>query len=197
MNKDNSVIGDLNVGGFRRLSNYFKSHKNAASLLGMLLIVIVLVGGIIIRNQYRSRQDSIVNQAMAFQDMIKHETAIRNLHQEVAARKILTDFLAQYPNNNNKLQLNQIYTELAASFESSGDTKSAEQWQTKAFANASNLTYADYYNLAGICQQNGDKACAITNFNKALDLLKQNKNTPPTNQALQVYINGQLMVLKQ
>lgn len=133
-----------------------------------------------------------VMEIKAYQSMIKHQATLQSQNQNDAAKKLLTDFLAKYPHNEHKDQVARIDLELAAIFANMGDHKTAQQWQTKALANKSNVTFAEYYNLATTCQQSGDKACAIDNFKKALDRLHNGSDKPLAGPEFERDINQQL-----
>jgi len=167
-----------------------KKTKGLLIKIAVVVLVIVALAGWI---GYRTIQGP-KNEKKAFQHMITAESNARKNSQADVAKKLLTDFLAKYPKNKDNTQLSRIYNELSAISAGQGDDKAAQQWQTKAFAIATNITFADYYNLAEVCLRSGDKTCAISNYKKTLERLKNN-DKPPYSIPLQLYINQQLKKL--
>ncbi|HSX47533.1 MAG TPA: tetratricopeptide repeat protein [Patescibacteria group bacterium] len=185
--KPKAVVGGNNSSGL---------GSEAKRRLIKIAAVIVVIGAVVGVIAYRTVQ-APKNEKKAYQHMITAESKARSRDQPDAAKKLLTDFLAKYPKNKDNAQLSRIYIELSAIYSTAGDNKTAQMWQTKALSVASNVTYADYFNLAEVCLRSGDKACAISNYKKTLDRMNQNDKPQfgPLSPPLELYIKNQLKKL--
>lgn len=152
------------------LKKVFKSRKRVALIIIAVLTVIVLAVGL---NIYTSNNSKKKDQEAAFNEMIKLADTAESRSQHDIAKNLLLGFLAKYPNNQNKDEVNKIYSELGAIYTNQKDYKNAIEAQTKALQSAPKLTFAQYFSLAQVCEHSGDKTCAINNYKLALTRINE------------------------
>lgn len=150
------------------LDKLLKDRKRLALIIGVVVVVIGLIIGINIYHNHSAKKKTEIAQ---YNEMINQVDLAETRSEHALAKSLLLGFLAAHPNNPNKNQVNQIYAELGVVYANQKDYKNAIDAQNKALQSAPSLTFAQYFNLAEVCERGGDKTCAINNYKLALTRL--------------------------
>jgi tetratricopeptide (TPR) repeat protein len=139
-----------------------------------ILIIVLVAAGITGGLYYNNQKQKQTNEKKAYEQMVQTFTTLRMRNQYQLATTTLKKYLATNPKNHQYRYEAKTY--LAGSYRSINQPKEAVVWFKSALEETGTANDGLYSALADVCRQIGDTQCALTNYRKAVELLKQDKS---------------------
>jgi len=185
--KESRIIGSLKPQREKRshkipVPPWAKNHKQT------IAIVITVLIGAGVGFYFWHNNSQTKNEAKAYNVMIKQVDDNLRADNQSKAKQLLLSFLATKPKDDNHLY--NIEIRLATIYQFNSDYRNAKLQGQAALKHTKQPTLDVYIALGESSQQLNETKDAINYYNKALEILKNQKNKSPGNSSQIQYLSA-------